>query len=492
MTKTQQLTKSRITAFLQCPKRLWLEVYREEPLEETPAMKAAFAVGHRIGELAKDQYPGGVMIPYKSGLRAALAQTNELMASRRRKPMFEATFQHSGVLVRADLMLPLRQGWHMAEVKSTAKAKPHHVDELAVQIWVARNTGVRVEHATLRHIDTTFVYRGGEDYRGLLIDSEVGDKLAERLPEVPKWVEAARSTLGKREPRRKMGEHCVAPYPCPFMDYCESRAGPSPDYPVTILPGKNGKALARQLSVEGFEDLRKVPAKRIEDPMLSRIHAVTRSGSTHRDARAVKKVLAGWPYPRGYLDFETLNFAVPMWKGTHPFEQIPFQWSCHIEAKNGSVTHHEFLDLSGKNPSRACAEQLIADLAGCKSIIAYHASTERGVIKLLAGMFPDLRGKLLSLAERVQDLLPVVRDHYYHRDMLGLFSIKYVLPTMAPELDYSKIGEVQDGTAAQRAYDEAVLPSTTPERKVEIEGALRDYCRMDSWAMVVVARGISR
>lgn len=155
------------------------------------------------------------------------------------------------------------------------------------------------------------------------------------------------------------------------------------------------------------------------------------------------------------------------------------------------MTHREFLDLSGHNPARACAERLIADLGGCKTIVAYRASFERGVINGLAALYPGLHGKLQSLAGRIQDMLPVVREHYYHRDMLGSYSIKAVLPTLAPELDYDDLGEVREGTAAQRVYAEAVHPSTGPARKAEIDAALPRYCAMDSRAMVVVARGLA-
>lgn len=492
MKKSRRLSKSRIAAFLQCPKRLWLEVHRPELLEVTPAMEAAFAVGHQVGELARAEYPRGVLVGHENNLAAALHETRGLFARARRSPVFEATFQHAGVLVRADLMSPTRRGWHMAEVKSAGEAKPYHLNDLAVQTWVARGAGIRVERATVRHIDKSFVYRGNENYRGLLIDAEVGDELEELLPEVPKWVIGARSTLGKREPKREMGAQCDDPFECPFKGYCETLAGPRLAYPVEVLPGPRGKKLARRLKEEGFHDLRKVPANRVDDPLCQCIRSATRTGVTYRDPRGAQKVLATWPYPRGYLDFETINLAVPIWKGTRPFQQIPFQWSCHVERKNGSVKRYEFLDLSGENPARACAERLIADLAGCKTIVAYNASVERGVLKRLAGMFPDLRAKLLLLVECVQDLLPVVREHYYHRDMLGSFSIKAVLPTLAPRLNYSELGEVQDGTAAQRAYGEAVHPSTRSERKAEVERALRRYCALDSLAMVEVTEALAR
>ena len=72
--------------------------------------------------------------------------------------------------------------------------------------------------------------------------------------------------------------------------------------------------------------------------------------------------LASLPYPRFYLDFETAQFAVPVWPGTRPFEQLPFQWSCHVEPAFGVVEHAEFLDTTGDAPMRAAIEALLATL----------------------------------------------------------------------------------------------------------------------------------
>jgi len=81
-----------------------------------------------------------------------------------------------------------------------------------------------------------------------------------------------------------------------------------------------------------------------------------------------------------------------------------------------------------------------------------------------------------------------VKDHYYHPDMHGSWSIKAVLPTIAPELDYSKLGEIQEGTAAQQAYVEAISAETQKGRQEEIRKSLLEYCKHDTLAMVTVAQ----
>ncbi len=124
------------------------------------------------------------------------------------------------------------------------------------------------------------------------------------------------------------------------------------------------------------------------------------------------------------------------------------------------------------------------------SIVAYFAGFEKQCIKGLALIYDDLRESLMGIHERVVDLLPVVREHYYHRDQRGSWSIKAVLPTVCPELDYADL-EVKDGTNAQSAYVQAIDPSTPPQKKSAIGSALKEYCKRDTLAMVKLLLALS-
>lgn len=199
--------------------------------------------------------------------------------------------------------------------------------------------------------------------------------------------------------------------------------------------------------------------------------------------------MAKWAYPRAWLDFETIAFAVPRWIGTRPYQQVPFQFSVHIEEADGVIIHREFLSLDGKDPRRACAAALIAAIPRNATVIAYNAPFERGVLRELAAIFPDLKADLLDMTERTVDLLPVTRNHWYHRDQRGSWSIKAVLPTMT-SLDYIDL-EVKDGTGAQEAYLEAIRPDTSDERRTFLSDGLKKYCAQDTWAMVAIARFLS-
>ena len=196
------------------------------------------------------------------------------------------------------------------------------------------------------------------------------------------------------------------------------------------------------------------------------------------------------PYPRYYLDFETIGPAIPVWAGTRPYETLPFQWSIHIEEAPGEIRHEEFLDVSGEPPMRALVEQLIVDLGSDGPVLMY-TSYEKGVIRGLAERFPDLAYPLYAIIDRLVDLYPVTKASYYHPDMLGSWSIKAVLPTIAPDLDYELLEGVAEGTEASNAYLEAIRSDTSAGRKEEIRRELLKYCAHDTLAMVRLAKFFS-
>ena len=175
---------------------------------------------------------------------------------------------------------------------------------------------------------------------------------------------------------------------------------------------------------------------------------------------------------------------MPLWPGTRPYQQIPFQFSVHHLNRDGRATHQAFLDLSGQNPAQAFAQALIAACGERGPVFVYNAAFERTRIRELAGRYPALAPALHAINARIVDLLPIARAHYYHPSQQGSWSIKAVLPALCPDLGYDALDGVQDGGAAQQAYLEAIAPDTTAARKAELERQLLAYCHLDTWGMV--------
>jgi hypothetical protein len=102
------LSKSRIAAWRQCPKRLWLQIHRPELLEVSTETERSFKIGYEVGDVAQGLFPDGILIEDDDNLTSALVSTKAAINANPDLPIFEATFQHEGLLVRSDLLIPRR------------------------------------------------------------------------------------------------------------------------------------------------------------------------------------------------------------------------------------------------------------------------------------------------------------------------------------------------------------------------------------------------
>jgi hypothetical protein len=480
-------SKSKLLALRQCPKRLWMEIHRPELREDSASTQASYQVGHQVGDIAQRIYDpqglGAVIDMQSEGFDRAFERSGELLQAT--QPIFEAGFSAGGALAFADVMLPAeqdgRQVWHMVEVKSSTSVKDYHRDDVAVQAFVARSAGVALKSISLAHIDSSWTYPGNGDYSGLLKENDLTAEAFSRTEEVKIWIAQAQLvSTSPVEPAIEIGAHCDAPFACGFYDYC-SRNEPKPEYPVYWLPYIGAKA--RELATQGVIELRDVPDELL-NAKQQRVKNHTLTNTVFFDAAGAAADLAPHSLPAYFLDFETIRFAVPIWKGTRPYQQNTFQFSLHTVSESGQLDHREFLDLSGADPSERFAHALIAACGATGPVHVYNAGFEMTRIDELATRYPHLSAPLLAINARVVDLLPVARERYYHPSQQGSWSIKKVLPTVVPELRYDALDGVQDGGMAMEAFMEAIQPDTCTERKNQIEQQLLAYCKLDTYAMV--------
>lgn len=341
--------------------------------------------------LARLNYPGGILVERIEQPELAIADTRRLIDSAHHPVMFEAAFEHAGAMVRADIMAPIANGWRMVEVKSSGSVKDHHLLDCAVQLWVAEGAGGGIEQVCLAHVDTGFEYAGGADYRQMIIEEDVTEQVRALLPEVPQWLDMHRDILNHGVPSIPMGSQCKD---CSFTDFCEQGL---PEYPVTLLPNAN-KVIA-DLQAVGIEDVRDIPVGMLKSERHIRVWQATCDNKPFIDPELAGE-LAKLPFPRFYLDFETINFVVPRWVGTRPHQQLPFQWSCHIERPDAVLEHREFLETSVNAPMRAFAESLIAAVEADGPIIVY-GTFEETILKQLIEFCPDLAMPLREVIDRL-------------------------------------------------------------------------------------------
>jgi uncharacterized protein DUF2779 len=491
---------------------LWLRRHRPDLAQsaDDPTMWRRAQDGNIVAAKAREELPAGFLWP-KAGAThdEAAREALDLLTTSPATAAAEVPLVRDGLYARADALIPATFGYQLRETKAstyplkkdkvaTDAPEEHHLDDIAIQIWVYGGSGLGFAGAELNLLNGRWRYPGSSDYRGLFRQLDVTTEARARSEQVPTWLAEASAIVAGPMPAVVTGRQCQEPYPCPYKAFCDPLDPPSPEHPIELLPGSAGKGLAKKLRAQhGYTSILDPRPEELTGKsaaLYGRMQRAHRSGEPilEPDSGAV---LAALPYPRYYFDFEGIDLSVPRWAGVRPYEHIPFQWSCHIEERSGHFSHAEFLDLSGDDPSIPCVEMMLGIMppAGNGPILVFHKTYEATRLKELAERHPEYAEPIALYLDRIVDLRPLVEASYYHPAMKGSFSIKAILPTIAPELDYGELDEVQHGTAAQVAYLFAALETTTtPARHEALRRDLLRYCRLDTWAMVEVAHFLER
>ena len=486
-TKLPQLSKSRFIAGIQCPLRLWNDINRRDlatPWSDT--QQAIFDRGTAIGELAQERYPGGTLVGFKPWERSeAIAETNRLLADSSVPAIYEAALQHEGVFVRVDILARNGDGWDLIEVKaSTRPEKEVFQRDAAIQYWVATGAGLTIHEAGILVLNRDYVYSGGSyDLEQLFRFGDATEFCQDELEATGEAVAKFHEMLADTEPPEiEIGDHCFTPYECPYYGACTADLE-FPDHPITDLYRLNG---SRRLQLEalGVETIPDIPEDFDLTPMQDRTRQAVVSGKPWQ-CPGLGEALQSPDWPLYYLDFEAWQPALPPYVGMRPFQAIPFQFSAHLEDYEGEISHSEYLHDQPTDPRRPLAEALLKALGTSGSIVVY-SGYERRMINTLAEALPDLCDALMAMNERLWDLLPVIRDHYYHPEFRGSFSIKSVLPALVAGQHWSGLA-IADGMSAAVAYENA-LADDDFERREKVFADLREYCAQDTRTMVDLVR----
>jgi hypothetical protein len=484
------LSKSRYTAYRACDKALWLNVFKPEEAVIDPQTEGRFAVGTEVGELAQGLLgPYEVMTVWKEDghldYKAMIAKTQDAI-ERGVQNICEAAFSYDGNYCAVDILHKVRGGYSIYEVKSSTHPDNEiYAWDVAFQKYVLTGCGIRVKGSNLVCINTDYVRHGDIDIQELFSVNDISDAVDAELPNIEANIEDAKMVLEGGEPTDDLSPACDNPYPCAFWEYCTKKL-PKPSVFNLYWMNKKKKFELYKSGIVGYEDLGDIKLTRIQKMQV----AGALNGEVFIDKAGIQSFLDTLSYPLYYLDFETIQPAVPLYDGTHPYQQITTQYSLHVqEEEGGELRHLEFLAPTREDPMRPIAESLCRDIPADACVLAYNKGFECGRIAELAEMFPDLADHLLAIRDNVRDLLvPFQAGCYYLPSMGGSFSIKSVLPALFPndpELDYHALDELcQNGTMAMNLYP--MLKDMNADDEARARRALLDYCCLDTLAMVKV------
>ncbi|HEY3219243.1 MAG TPA: DUF2779 domain-containing protein [Gemmatimonadales bacterium] len=474
-----RLSKSRYTAGVQCHKLLWWKVHEPLAVELQPnkVLEDRFDQGRQVGTLARDRFPGGVLVDLPHDAYAERVALTRKLIDDRAPAIFEASFLADNTFVAVDVLTRQDNGYHLTEVKSSSSQKEEHLPDVAVQIHVLQESGVRITGADVMHLNRECHF---PDLDNLFQRTDVTAAVQPLLNKVGWEIDAQLEMLAGPLPDVPIGLQCHEPYECPFMARCWPK---DPDHIMRLY--NIGPKKGCDFLVTGVN--------RISDLSATQKLNVTQK----RQIRAMKegriivepgigKALKAFDGRLGYLDFETIQRAVPVWPGMAPWEQAPAQFSYHEANGDGTYTHAEYL-AEGPKDCRPELAQRMVDATKHAEKVATYSHFEKTRIRGLQEAVPDLRAELEALEGKLVDLLPVVRENVYHPEFLGSFSLKYVLHPLVPELTYDDLvivdGLVASVEIARLLFVAGKIPQEEHDR---VRRDLLNYCERDTWAMVKV------
>jgi hypothetical protein len=483
---TPYLSKSLFIRGRQCHKSLWLQKHRPELKDEiSDAQQAIFQSGTDVGILAQELFPGGIEISYEGLTHQQQIDQTRIEIEKGTETIYEATFLNDGIFVKADILHHGARGWEIYEVKGSTEVKDVHIFDAAVQYRVLTGAGLDVSKVAILHVNNTYVRYGGLDIKQLFSIVDITGLAQELQNVISEELVAQREMLSGDMPPIDIGKQCEYPYPCDFMGHCWQHI---PDDSVFNLRGRGIDKFS--LYYQGIVRQSDIPLGILNERQRFQVES-TLNQHDHIDIKAVRKFVDGLWYPLCFLDFETFMDAIPPFDGSLPYQQIPFQYSLHIqETQNSDLQHYEYLAEPSQDPRRELLDTLLERIPEGACIIAWNQSFEIVVSRRLAEFFPENREQVERWIESFRDLMqPFKNRDIYLWQAKGSYSIKPILPLLVPELSYENLDGVADGGDAMEAWHR-MNSLKDPAEVAQIRNALLEYCELDTLAMVRILEQI--
>ncbi|WP_053001207.1 DUF2779 domain-containing protein [Kosmotoga pacifica] len=486
------VNKYAFLAAINCPVKGWY-IFNQPEAKLSVADEYRIREGKLIGRKAQSLFPMGVEVKGEN-FSEALSITKDILISDSYPVVFEAAFRDDELATRADIIHKHGdKSLDLFEVKSKKfeekdkfiknRNSKRYIRDLAYTAMVIMNHGWNVRSTTLLLVSPE--YRKGMYDSLLLKPLDLTDWVLETVKELNESkTRLINILISSNRPKFDMSWECKG---CKFLQEC-------------FLEKWDTLFVIHRLNRKKYDELRERGIFEVEDiddsTMLGfnekqkRMIAAIKQNAPVINYSALKRGLSEIEYPAGYLDFETMATALPLYEGIAPYEKIPTQFSLHIRSHRGGTLRH--IEYIFEEPSRDCslelAHRLVEATKDCKSIIVYHASFEKNIIKRLSEKFaehPELNQSLKGLLNRIIDLEVIVSENLYYPEFKGSFSVKKVLPALVPELGYENM-PVSNGDDASYIFANIAMGYYDSEQEERMKINLLEYCKLDTLAMVKI------
>ena len=513
MNKT--ISKSKYVAGLQCLKYLWYLVNDPEvipPFDEVTQFR--FQQGHDVGNFAKSLFSGGIEIEHGVDIKAELVRARELTnlaapaaatannistsGTSTRLPLFEPAFTYKNAFARADILEPSGTDvWNIIEVKSASSIKDINKHDISFQKYCYEGAGLKINKCYLMYLNKDYIRQGPIDPHQFFAMDDVTAEAEILKASVEQNINLMLEAISSVScPKINIGKNCYNPYDCPLKQICWSHLPKN-----NVFELYRGKEVACYFYQNGIIEISQIN----ETSMLSSIQHMQYRAVTENceiiDRDSIDRFLKKLQYPLYFLDFETFATAVPLFDGLKPYQNIPFQFSCHI-MKTPDCKPENLYFIAGDESSdprigflgslkKALGYDNSPGSPATGSILVYYESFEKNILKELAIVFPEHNWWIEDATERIVDLYePFGNFYYYNCQQKGSASLKNVLPALTGH-SYDDL-EIQNGQMASLRYLNITFlkdEKEPDEAQVEkIRKDLLDYCGLDTEGMIFILR----
>ena len=475
---------------LQCSKLLWLFRHRKDLASEiTPEKQSLFDTGHEVGKLAMQYFDDGIEVASEYWDVKGAVEATEQYIKDGHNLIFEATAIHpiNGGYARIDILKRVdgTDEWDLIEVKSSTKVKDYHIDDMSFQYHVFCGAGYKIRKCFMMVINNEYVKNGEIDPKQLLKLEEKSEDVHSKQEEVASMAEQLVCVLERKdEPEVPIGARCFKPFECDYRPYCWKHV---PEYSVyDVFQKPRAEEIAQNYGVDVKDlpdDLHPNGIKGLDVKSYLNDEGIV-------DHTNISSFLNKIQYPLYFLDYETLSAAIPMFDGTWPYQQIPFQFSVHVQdSPEADLVHHEYLHKERTDPRRSFIENLIENCGNEGTVMVYDQRFEIGRNKELARDFPEFSTAIEDINARVLDLLLPFKNRWlYNPKQNSSASIKAALPAFT-DLSYEHL-EISHGEEAMLQYGNFMKGLVAKNKLPSLWKNLTEYCKQDTYAMVLLLNAL--
>lgn len=418
------------------------------------------------------------------------------------KIIYQAALYYDQMFIRVDILKFNEESneWEIFEVKASKNEKnkrKEYVSDLSIQKWVGMHFFDYNPKVNLVMLND-YTKDGEINYDELFKIIPYDTLLHEEIKILPNFVQELIKVLeNKNPPIIQIGSQCKSP-DCNFKDHCWKHIK-STEGSIEEL-SRLDKRKRKKLNDLGFKRIQDIDdIKLFGSSKKQKIQYFSyKKDKIFLDKASLLDFLDQAVFPLYFLDFETYIKAIPQYNGMKPLEQTVFQISLHIVKDKESwdkPEHYEYL-AEHKNDPRlevlSFLENNIPQDGG--SVVVYHQSFEKSCLEKLKNI-PNISDKSIenldNMVTRLYDLeVPFSKTYFYHKNLKGSSSIKKVFPLFEEKNLYESL-IINNGSDAQYQYIRFLKEKIKDPNAIKnLFKNLKDYCFLDTMAMVVIMKNL--